>query len=89
MSHTMSVAIKIEICDPPTSEVIHRFRNFGEDVYRLLRNTCSVSMDEIDAVTNSFVVREIRRRDLGMVTQTINRELKRHHFDGSGILVKL
>ena len=85
----MSAAIKIEISDPPTSEVVHRFRNFGEDIYRLLRDTCSVDIDEIDAATSSFVVRDIRRRDLGVVTQTIKRELKRHHFEGSGTLVRL
>src|SRR6266480_3627351 len=61
MSRTMSAAIKIEISGPPTSEVIHRFRNFGEDIYRLLRDTCSVDIDEIDAATSSFVVRDIRR----------------------------
>jgi hypothetical protein len=78
----MSAAIKIEISDPPTAEVIHRFRNFGEDIYRLLRDTCSVNIEEIDTATTSFVVRDIQRRDLGGVTQTIKRELRRHHFDG-------
>src|SRR5205814_6592449 len=48
VSRTMSAAIKIEISGPPTSEVIHRFRNFGEDIYRLLRDTCSLDIDEID-----------------------------------------
>ena len=48
-----------------------------------------VSIDEIDAATSSFVVRDIHRRDLSEVTQTIKRELKRHHFDGSGTLVRL
>ncbi len=76
----MSAAIKIEISDPPTSEVIHRFRNFGEDIYRLLGDMCSVDIDEIDAATSSFVVRDIHRRDLGEVTQTIKRELKRQWF---------
>lgn len=69
--------------------MIHRFRNFGEDIYRLLRETCSVDIDEIDAATSSFVVRDIHKRDLGVVTQTIKQELKRHHFDGSGTLVRL
>lgn len=85
----MSVAIKIMITDPPTSEVIHRFRNFGEDICRLLRDTCSVNIEEIDKATDSFVVRDIHRRDLGLVTQTIKRELKKHHFDGSTRLVRL
>ena len=85
----MRVAIKIMISDLPTSDVIHRFHNFGEDIFRLLRDTCSVSISEIDTATNSFVVRDIRRRDLGQVTQTIKRELNKHHFDGSATLVRL
>ena len=85
----MSVTIKIVISDLPTSEVIHRFRNFGEDIFRLLRDTCSVSIEEIDRASNSSVVRDIHRRDLGLVTQTIKRELKKHHFDGSASLVRL
>ena len=84
----MSAAIKIEISDEPTSDIISRFRNFGEDVYRALRETCSVSIEGIDASTTSLTVRDIHRRDLGEVTQTIKRELKRHHFDSSATLTK-
>ena len=85
----MSLAIKIEISDSPTPEVIHRFRNFGEDILRLLRDTCSVRIEEIDSATDSLVVRDIHRRDLGLVTQTITRALKKHHFDGSAKLVRV
>jgi len=85
----MGIAIRIEISDAPTPEVIHRFRNFGEDVCRSLRDTCAVSLEEIDAATTSFVVRDIHKRDLGMTTQTIRRELKRHNFDQSASLVRL
>jgi hypothetical protein len=85
----MSVAIKIMIADLPTSGVIHRFRNCGEDIFRLLRDVCSVNIEEIDRATDSFVVRDIHRRDLGLVTLTIKRELKRHHFDGSASLVRM
>ena len=85
----MSAAIKIAISDEPTSDIVHRFRNFGEDVYRALRDTCSVSIEEVDGSTTSFTVRDIHRRDLGDVTQTIKRELKRHHFDSSATLTRL
>lgn len=61
----MSSAIQIQISDEPTSDVVHRFRNFGEDVYRALRDTCTVSIEEIDASSTSFVVRDIHRRYLG------------------------
>ena len=85
----MSVAIKIEISDEPTSDIIHRLRNFGEDIYRALRVTCSVSIDEIDRSTTSFVVRDVQRHDLGTVTQTIKRELRRHHFDQTATLTRV
>ena len=85
----MSRAIRVEISDEPTSDIVHRFRNFGEDVYRSLRDTCSVSIAEIDACTTSFTVRDIHRSDLGNVTQAIKRELKRHHFDSSATLTRL
>jgi len=85
----MSAAIKIAISDEPTSDIVHRFRNFGEDVYRALRDTCSVSIEEVDASTKSFTVRDIQRRHLGDVTQIIKRELKRHHFDSSATLTRL
>jgi len=52
----MSAAIKIDISDEPTSDIIHRFRSFGEDVYRSLRDTCSVSIEVIDVSTTSFTV---------------------------------
>ena len=85
----MSVAIKIMIADLPASEVIHRFRNFGEDIFRLSRDVCSVSIEKIDRATDSLVVRDIYRRDLGLFTLTIKRELKRHHFEGSASLVRM
>jgi hypothetical protein len=85
----MSSAIQIQISDEPTSDVVHRFRNFGEDVYRALRDTCSVSIEEIDASSTSFVVRDIHRRDLGVVTQAIKRELRRHHFDQTATLTRI
>jgi hypothetical protein len=85
----MSAAIQIQISDVPASDIVHRFRNFGEDVYRALRDTCSVSIEEIDASNTSFTVRDIHRRDLGDVTQTIKRELKRHCFLSSATLTEL
>jgi hypothetical protein len=85
----MSFAIKIEVTTPVTTELIHRFRNFGEEVYRSLKETCSVSIEEIDASTNTFVVQGIRRRDLGRVTLAIKDAVKRHGFEDSASLVRL
>jgi hypothetical protein len=85
----MSAAFKVEISDEPTGDIVHRFRNFGEDIYRELRDTCTVRIDEIDRSTTSFVIRDVQKRDLGVVTQTIKRELRRHHFDQTATLTRV
>ena len=84
----MSTTIRIEISDAPTPDVVHRFRNFGEDVYRTLWNTCSLDLKEIDAATTSFVVRDVRKRDIGTVTRLIKEALRYHNFESSASLVR-
>jgi hypothetical protein len=48
----------------------------GEDVYRQLRDLCVVDLAEIDAAVDHFVVREIRRKDIGTVTTLLKRILR-------------
>ena len=81
-------AIRIQIVDEPTPDIVHRFRNFGEDIYRALRDECSVSIEEIDASTTSFSVRNIHKRDLGRITKIIKEELRRHNFESSASLIR-
>ena len=85
----MSAAIKIEISDEAMIDIVHRFRNFGEDVFRSLGEMCTVDLEEIDASTTSFTVRDIKWSDLGDVSQTIKDELKRHHFDQIATLTRV
>ena len=82
-------SIRIEISDPPTPDIVHRFRNFGEDVYRALRDECSVSIEEIDAATTFFLVRDIHRRDVRRISKIIREQLRQHNFDASGTLTEL
>jgi hypothetical protein len=77
----MSLSIKIEIPGPATDQIVHRFRNLGEDVYRDLKAVCSLDIEEIDRATTSFVVRQVRPRDIGHVTQVIKRQLRAHNFE--------
>ncbi len=72
-SSFISAIIEIRISAEPTSETAHRFQNFGEDVYRALCDTWSMSIDQIDRATTGFVIRDTRRRYLGEVTQTPER----------------
>lgn len=55
----MSTSIKIEINGSTTPEIIHRFRNFGEDLYRALRGSCFVDIEEIDKATTQFTIADI------------------------------
>lgn len=85
----MGANIRIEIPAPADSETIHRFRNFSEDIYRALKDSCSVSIEELDKTTSSFTVRDIPTKSIGSVTQTIKTEIKKHHFEGAASLVRL
>ena len=84
----MRVAIRIELNELDMA-LVHRFQNFGEDVYRALRDRCSISIDEIDRAAHAFHVREIPRRGIGLVVDTIRREIRRHRFEGSMTLARL
>lgn len=45
-------------------DLVHSFRNFGEDVYRTFRDHYGVSIEEIDASTREFHIREIPNREV-------------------------
>ncbi len=85
----MAKAVLVQISDQPTPEIVHRFRNFGEDVYRALRNSCDIDLDEIDASTGSFHVRGIKARQVGQVVMLIKSELRAHNFSETGSVTRL
>lgn len=51
----MKPSIKIELKDGLADTFLHRFGNFGEEVWADLKDKCSVSLEEIDRCTGSFV----------------------------------
>ena len=81
--------IHIEISEPPTPTVVHRFRNFGEDVYRAFRGQYLVELAEIDAATTQFHVRHVRRKALRSVTRELGRIATAHHLSSSASIVVL
>ena len=85
----MSTNIKIEIAGAVDPDIIHRFRNFAEDIYRALKDSCSVSIEEIDNAATSFTVRNITTKEIGSFTQTIKNKIKKHHFEGTASRVRL
>jgi hypothetical protein len=62
---------------------VHRFRNFGEDVYVKLRGLCEVNIDEIDAAFDQFHLRRIRERDISGVERAVAALNCEHHLDDS------
>ena len=84
----MSKTIKIEVMDPVTPDLVHRFRNFGEAIYMALRETCAGSIEEIDRSTNSFTLRKVRPRDIPLVIGALQKELRRHHFDQTAVVTR-
>lgn len=75
--------------DDRETQLHHRFLNFGEAVYLALRDTCDVSLAEIDTAYDHFVVRKIRRRDIGTVTTAIKRILRHHKLMDDVALVRV
>ncbi len=78
----MSTAIEIALneADP---EMIPRFRDFGEDVYRAVRGVCDdVLLDEVDRATHRFTVRGMRRQEIGTATDAIRRVIRRYRWEG-------
>lgn len=68
----MSRSLRIRLTNARPS-LIHSFRNFGEDVYRDLRDTYDISIEEIDAATEQFHVGGIPNRDLRRVAGHIRK----------------
>ncbi len=76
----MKQDVIIEIPNDGKWDFVHRFRNFGEDVYRALRYSCSVDIQEIDASTSQFLVRQIPEEKTSQVYQIIQGIAEKHFF---------
>jgi hypothetical protein len=82
------IAIKLQMTRGPEADgpdydypgARFRFMSMGEDVYRALRDTCAVDLGEIDAAVDHFVVRGIRRKDVGTVTTRLTRILRHNRM---------
>jgi len=76
----MAKILKVQLTVPPSSDLVHRFRNFGEDVYSALREECAVSIDEIDAATSTFHIREIHKRFVRTAAAMVREISQKHHM---------
>lgn len=71
--------ITIRLTCPPTNDLIHRFRNFGEDVWREYREVSRVeiSLDQIDRATEMFSI--TTRKHLDRRVRERVREIAEQH----------
>ena len=74
--------LRIQLERPEDVGVIHRFKNFGEEVYREFCDTWTVSLEEIDAASSSFLVRDIKRRQLSRTRKRLTELIDKHGFKG-------
>jgi len=77
----------IEIPDDGKWDFVHRFRNFGEDVFRGLRALCTVSIYEIDASTSKFLIRDVPDETMDDIREKI-RAISAKHFFAERLLLK-
>lgn len=64
----------------------HQWRNFGEDVYRELRESCKVSIDEVDASTEEFFVRGVHMRRMRATAERV-REIADRNLIGQVVVI--
>jgi hypothetical protein len=76
-------ALTITAQPKPEKGWVHRFRNFGEEVYLALRESCDVSIEEIDAAFDEFHVHRIQDEDVAIVRRSATNLLSAHHLDDS------
>ena len=77
----MSRALKVELAVPDALSVeglVSTFQDFGEDVYRALRDECEISMDEIDHFTGCFHLRRLHKRDVRALAHRVRSILERY-----------
>ena len=85
----MPVSICMEISDSPTPDIVYSFRNFGKDIFHILKNGCAVSIDEINQASTYFDIPDIKNRAIGNITTVINARLNHHNFSKSVSLIRL
>ncbi len=65
------------------SDLVHRFRNFGEALYREFRLSghAKISIDEIDSATDRIELFVNTKRHIGGVSAFIKKALKQHNLE--------
>jgi hypothetical protein len=65
------MVLKIKCLRAGDPDVLHRFHNFGEEVYRRLRDSCEIDIDEIDGNSGEFILREVKSRSVRWIQDAV------------------
>jgi hypothetical protein len=79
----MARTLKVELAVPNALSVqglVPKFQNFGEDVYRALRDECDISLGEIDHFAGAFHLRRLHKRDVRTIAAKVRKILENHHW---------
>lgn len=73
---------------PGRRALVHRVRNFGEDLYRACREDgwAEISLDEVDRATNQLIVKVASARRERRIAAMIEALLASHLFTGQARL---
>jgi hypothetical protein len=75
-----TLKIKHNIPNPlSVPDLVHTFRNFGEDVFRSFRDSYVVSLDEIDKATSEFHIRGIHKREVRSVIAKVRNLIEKEY----------
>ena len=77
-----TVQIRI-VCRPPDQfDLIHRLRNYGEDVYRYTRDNGmgQVDLDEVDSAKDQFSVRGVANSKVRRLCRWLEKEGSRQNL---------
>jgi hypothetical protein len=74
----MPARLQVECIAAATPEVVHSFRNFGEDLVRVLEDAEKLPLEQVDHAINSFTIGGISTRDIGTVTRRVQALLRKH-----------
>ena len=74
--------------EPDERALVHRVRNFGEDLYRACRDDgwAEVSLDEVDRATNQLIVKVGSAQRECRIAAMIEALLAKHYFTGKAHL---
>ena len=68
----MSRVLKVSLTNA-SADLVHEFRNFGEEVFSALCDDYGASLDEIDASSSEFHLREIPARKVRTVAARVRK----------------